>query len=522
MRIYFIDGLLKGERIELFGEEMSLGRETDNNIVIEADGLSRYHAKLTKRADGNWLLKDLGSTNGCKVNKEAIKGERLLKKGDIVTLGDQNFRYGEEKARTKTEPEPVAIPIIQSPAKNKVVPIIEAAVPAKKTETPTVKKIVFEPIPKKTKKASKMVSKSSDREPIIKTVKPEAVDKKAKPEAEDSPIVTAKELSESAGNIFGKQAKASADTTKSSTPAAQKHLFNIMFYLILLVAVVAFVFWFLNSNKDAKRELVVSVSRNKKIPLVLQYVKTKITKDNIFRFSLLVENNIATFTIDDLKSDRHHNESIKKIKPEFLKALKAAIENTGFMDLQSVSRGSAVNNLDETRKMTIALNKKFNSITIKNNSAPTSFEDIEAAIDDFADGYDLLTFAMPPHELQKRAKESFAKAEEYYANRNAKPENLLAAERRYKITIDYLNQFSPKPKIWDIARKRYAEIQVMRKKRYKELRYEVERLERLTKFKEAIEVLNEMVQLTPVDAPVYKKIKAKISRLSERLNARKK
>ena len=94
MKIHFTNGLLNGEQIELFGKEMSIGRETDNNIVIEADGLSRHHAKLIKQTDGNWLLKDLGSTNGCRVNEELIEGERLLENGDIVALGDQNFRVG--------------------------------------------------------------------------------------------------------------------------------------------------------------------------------------------------------------------------------------------------------------------------------------------------------------------------------------------------------------------------------------------------------------------------------------------
>ena len=50
-----------------------------------------------------------------------------------------------------------------------------------------------------------------------------------------------------------------------------------------------------------------------------------------------------------------------------------SVKSTGFMDLSPVSPGTVVNNLDETRKMTIALNDKSNSITIKNNSAPMSF-----------------------------------------------------------------------------------------------------------------------------------------------------
>jgi pSer/pThr/pTyr-binding forkhead associated (FHA) protein len=522
MKIYFLNGLRKDEQFELSGEEFSLGRELNNDVVIETDGVSRYHAKLFKQPDGSWLLEDLESMNGCKVNKKLIKGQRLLKEGDVVTLGDQNFRMEGDKKEVKKEEkkESASIPIIQTVKE----PLEEKKTMASKN---TVKKIVFEPIPKKTakpaEKAPEKSKKNSSPQPIIGTVKPKTIAEKAKPEVKKSPEVTAKELSESADNIFGEQNNNSNVDKKNSGPgAAKKHIFNIIFYLVLLVGVVIFVFLFLNSNKEIKKQSVTSVSKNKKIPLVLSYVKTKVTRDNIFRFSLLIENNKSKFTIDDLKSDRHRSEIFKDIKPEFIKALKTAIEGTGFMDLQPISKGSVVNNLDETRKMTIALNKKYNSITIQNNSAPTSFEDIESAIEDFADSYDLLTFAMPPKELQKRAIESFKKAEEYYANRKAKASNLLAAEDRYKLTVDYMSQFSPKPKIWDIARRRYAEVKAMRKKRRKELHYEVERLERLKKLKEAREALNEMLELTPIDESNYKKIQLKITRISERLNARKK
>lgn len=498
MKICFLNGVRSGELVELSGEEISLGREVDNDIIVETEGVSRYHAKLFKQSDGTWLLEDLESTNGCKVNKKLIDGDQILKEGDIINIGDQDFRVGEEKSKSKSKAESTAVPVIQTVKE-----------PAKQT----VKKIVFQPMSKKTEKAPK---------PIIETVKPKAVAEKTKSEAKKLPTVTAKELSENVDNIFGEQNKNSKTDKKSKEPVARKHIFNAMFYLMLLLGVVVFVFLFLNSNKEFKKVNIVHGSRAQKIPLVLSYVKTEITKNNIFRFSLLIENNTATFTIDDVKADRHHSKIIKEIKPEFIKALKTAIKDSRFMELHPVSRGSAVNNLDKTRTMTIALDKKVNSITIQNNSAQRSFEDIEMAIVDFIDSYDLLTFAMPPKELQKRAIESFAKAEQYYDNRKANSGNLLEAERRYKLTVDYLNQFSSKPKFYDIAKKRYDEVKSMRKKRWKELQYEVERLERLGKLQEGIEALNEMLLLAYEDDKVKKWVRKKITRFSRTLNARKK
>ncbi len=526
MKIYFLNGLRKGEEFELTGDEVSIGRELNNDIVVETEGVSRYHAKLFKQPDESWLLEDLDSLNGCKVNDKLIKAEKLLQNGDTITLGDQCFRIDEDLKQAGTEAKTGEIPIIQ-PMKEQKPDIAESPViepVSAKNSTPTVKKIVFQPMPKK---APEPDMKDSDPKPVIETVKPnKATAEKSKSgqgsEADNTPEMTAKELSVSADNIFGEKGKKIKPDNKNSEPAAKKHLFNVMFYLVLLLGVVAFVIWFLNSNGEIKKDHAVAVSKNVKIPLVLYYVKTKITKGNVFRFSVLVENNSAKFTIDDLKSDRHRNETIKEIKPELLKALKKAVEGTGFMDLHPVSKGSAVNNLDETREMTIALDNKINSITIQNNSAPTSFEDIEDAINEFADAYDLMTFAMTPEELMRRGKESFVKAEEYYANRKAQTANLLAAERRYKITIDYLNQFTPKPKEWDVAKKRYAEVKAMRKKLWDEFKYEVERLERLDKLKDAIEVLNEMLQLAPEGSKAKKWARIRITRLSETLKMRKK
>ena len=99
MKLFFINGPRSGEHLELSGKEVSLGRETDNDVTIEVGGASRYHAKLIKHDDDVWYLKDLGSTNGCKVNAKLIKEERELKNGDIIALGDQILRVdGDESA----------------------------------------------------------------------------------------------------------------------------------------------------------------------------------------------------------------------------------------------------------------------------------------------------------------------------------------------------------------------------------------------------------------------------------------
>jgi pSer/pThr/pTyr-binding forkhead associated (FHA) protein len=65
---------------------VSLGRAFDNVIFVDETCASRYHALIEGRADGFWLS-DLGSINGTTVNGEAIKSERKLRNGDVISLG---------------------------------------------------------------------------------------------------------------------------------------------------------------------------------------------------------------------------------------------------------------------------------------------------------------------------------------------------------------------------------------------------------------------------------------------------
>jgi hypothetical protein len=64
---------------------VTIGRAADNTVVIEDRRVSRHHAEL-EQADGRWVLRDLGSTNGTAVNGRLIK-ETTLQDGDRISFG---------------------------------------------------------------------------------------------------------------------------------------------------------------------------------------------------------------------------------------------------------------------------------------------------------------------------------------------------------------------------------------------------------------------------------------------------
>ena len=71
--------------VALLSPALTFGRGEDNDIVVEADAVSRHHASLELREDGV-LIKDVGSTNGIAVDGILVP-EVLLCPGVEVTIG---------------------------------------------------------------------------------------------------------------------------------------------------------------------------------------------------------------------------------------------------------------------------------------------------------------------------------------------------------------------------------------------------------------------------------------------------
>ena len=119
-------------RFQLNRKVVSLGRGSDNDIVIDSGSVSGKHAEM-HRVEGGYELADLGSTNGIKYDgtrQQVIK----LRSGMSVRLGDVAFDF------TLSEEELEALgrekPVQDSPVmKEEVVPLPEApreAPPAEK------------------------------------------------------------------------------------------------------------------------------------------------------------------------------------------------------------------------------------------------------------------------------------------------------------------------------------------------------------------------------------------------------
>ena len=78
-----------GDAIPLIQDVMTIGRRQTCDIQLDFGNISGTHAELSYR-NGVWHLKDMGSTNGVKVNGERTL-RRPLRPGDEVAIANHKY-----------------------------------------------------------------------------------------------------------------------------------------------------------------------------------------------------------------------------------------------------------------------------------------------------------------------------------------------------------------------------------------------------------------------------------------------
>lgn len=82
-------GQLVGQEFRIDHGSTSIGRSQDNVIVLDLPDVSRHHARLERNGEHVRVF-DLGSTNGTRINGEAIHISDI-QSGDLIQFGSQSF-----------------------------------------------------------------------------------------------------------------------------------------------------------------------------------------------------------------------------------------------------------------------------------------------------------------------------------------------------------------------------------------------------------------------------------------------
>jgi hypothetical protein len=111
----FIVPLAGGDPIPLTKDAVTIGRRPECDIRLEAVNISGKHAEM-RFYKGQWVIIDLGSTNGTKVNGTKVKKKKLSPGDEIAIARKHRFRFEFDAAEavnkrpSEAPPEPAAKP----------------------------------------------------------------------------------------------------------------------------------------------------------------------------------------------------------------------------------------------------------------------------------------------------------------------------------------------------------------------------------------------------------------------------
>jgi pSer/pThr/pTyr-binding forkhead associated (FHA) protein len=86
-KLVVIEGSLTGTTVALQGQTITLGRAHDSTIVLDDDYASSRHARIYPDRDGQWIIEDLGSTNGSYMDRNRLTTPTPIPLGAPIRIG---------------------------------------------------------------------------------------------------------------------------------------------------------------------------------------------------------------------------------------------------------------------------------------------------------------------------------------------------------------------------------------------------------------------------------------------------
>lgn len=86
-KLVVTEGSLTGTTVALQGQTITLGRAHDSTIVLDDDYASSRHARIYPDRDGQWIVEDLGSTNGTYLDRTRLTTPTPIGPGSPIRIG---------------------------------------------------------------------------------------------------------------------------------------------------------------------------------------------------------------------------------------------------------------------------------------------------------------------------------------------------------------------------------------------------------------------------------------------------
>ena len=480
MKIKFISGEHSGEVMEFSAAEVSIGREDGNSIQLLTGGVSRFHAEIRRQDDGVWEIRDLGSTNGVKVDGVMIEKESALAIGNVITIGEQRLEIIELDASKKVVFQPVA----QSEVGTKT----ELQIPEEEQKTAE--------------------QEAFNGEKLLEELKSVGSGLFGKRENNDVSSVPEKEVNDK---------KTSAE--KSSRRPSKK-LFNIVFYICLSICAISVIKMFVASPEvEKKAEPGISL---KNCVIHFERIEYDSANKNAFRMEMTIENGKMLCVVDDIAGMRHFKSreiSIEGNYEDEFEKLVRAIRDSGIFKMQNRNVVSQSSSRDSIR-LVFCIGKDAGEFTYSQNSAPNEFNKCCFELRNFLHTFGLSTIAQNRNEIENEARSHLRNGLDKLDNYISDIALLREASRDFEAAVSCYEQFSPAPPELKTARENLAKVALLRKQLLKQFQDEFSRSSRRNDYPGMADACQNIMKIAGENSDAYREAASMLSRVRNSKNRR--
>lgn len=391
----------KGRELTIPAKGARLGRAVENDITIADATMSRFQCRLYFR-DSFLHVMDLGSTNETLVNNSPVS-DTILRFGDELLIGESVLKIINDGLHEDSATEAAAAPAPAEDAEPAPIIFYDGDEPSSEPET---------------------------------APEPPAKEKSALDSVMDVDLGLGKRnLGDDPEN---------PGERKSVVPLV---LVALVTLLIVVGAGVAVLF---STGAPA------SAGTNGPVPdsrILVDYEKVISGEGNVFRYAIdLTPGGVLTADVHDLAQERDISRQ-ETLDTEPLKSLRDQLlsQKDSFLSLQDSYEGLPVGD-HEAYRLTLIFGREAKTVHIENQVEPDAFRQIREQIEAFANNeLGLININIPPAELRARATESWQNAQDLYARRDVKNENLWQASQKLKDVVFLLETIEPKPDYYEDA-----------------------------------------------------------------------
>lgn len=97
MKLRFLGGRFQGRIADVTDSPFTIGRGHRNDLVLDQDGVSRYHTRLVCEGE-RWYVEDLESTNGVRLNGKRIEGKQPIRPDDRIGISGNLLLFTDDSA----------------------------------------------------------------------------------------------------------------------------------------------------------------------------------------------------------------------------------------------------------------------------------------------------------------------------------------------------------------------------------------------------------------------------------------